>query len=107
MPCRTRRSSESSACHRESRETYRSTSIWSALREQAPAVGKQRVARLMRQAGFGAMTVRKWRATAQSEHRVPGAENTLDRPFTVASPNRVWAGDISFVWTTEAGSIWQ
>jgi transposase InsO family protein len=29
------------------------------------------------------------------------AENTLDRQFTVESPNRVWAGDLTYVWTTE------
>ena len=87
--------------HRESRETYGSPSIWSALSKQGHVVGKQRVARLMRQAGLRAKTVRKWRATTQSQHRFPVAENTLDRQFTVASPNRVWAGDITYVWTTE------
>ena len=87
--------------HRESRETYGSPSIWSALCTQGHAVGKQRVARLMRQAGLRAKTVRKWRATTHSQHRFPVAENTLDRQFTVASPNRVWAGDITYVWTTE------
>ena len=29
------------------------------------------------------------------------AENTLNRQFTVDHPNRVWAGDISYVWTAE------
>mgnify|MGYP001796284796 CR=1 FL=1 len=29
------------------------------------------------------------------------AENTLNRQFTVKAPNRVWAGDITYVWTTE------
>ena len=37
--------------HRESRETYGSPRIWSALSKQRHAVGTQRVARLMRQAG--------------------------------------------------------
>lgn len=27
--------------------------------------------------------------------------NTLNRQFAVAAPNRVWAGDITDVWTTE------
>ncbi len=34
-------------------------------------------------------------------HRLPVAENTLSRQFTVKAPNRVWAGDITYVWTTE------
>jgi putative transposase len=29
------------------------------------------------------------------------ATHRLDRPFTVAHPNRVWAGDRTYVWTTE------
>ncbi|WP_348239977.1 DDE-type integrase/transposase/recombinase, partial [Salmonella enterica] len=32
-------------------------------------------------------------------HRLPVAENTLKRAFNVTLPDRVWAGDISYVWT--------
>jgi putative transposase len=87
--------------HRESRETYGSPSIWDALIKQGHGVGEHRVARLMRQAGIRAKTVKKWRATTQSNHRLPVALNTLNRQFTVTQPNRVWAGDITYVWTTE------
>ncbi len=83
--------------HRESRETYGSPSIWSALRKQGHAVGKQRVAWLMRQAGLRAETVQKWRATTRAQYRFRLAENTLDRQFRVTSPNRVWAGDLTSV----------
>ena len=64
-------------------------------------VGEHRVARLMRQEGIRAKTVKKWRATTQSNHRLPVATNALNRQFTVTHPNRVWAGDITDVWTTE------
>ena len=87
--------------HQESRETYGSPSIWAALIKQGHCVGEHRVARLMRGEGIRAKTVKKWRATTQSNHRLPVAENTLNRQFTVAHPNRVWAGDITYVWTTE------
>ena len=87
--------------HRESRETYGSPSIWDALIKQGHRIGEHRVARLMRPDGIRAKTVKKWRATTQSHHRFPVATNTLNRQFTVASPNRVWAGDITYVWTTE------
>ena len=55
----------------------------------------------MRGAGIRAKTVTKWRATTQSQHRFPVAANTLDRTFTVAAPNQVWAGDLTYVWTLE------
>jgi transposase InsO family protein len=87
--------------HHESRETYGSPSIWNALRKQVHGVGEHRVARLMRGAGIRAKTVKKWRATTQSSQRLPVAENTLNRQFTVEAPNQVWAGVITDVWTTE------
>ena len=87
--------------HRESRETYGSPSIWDALVKRGHGVGENRIARLMRVEGIRAKTVKKWRATTQSNHRLPVAENTLNRQFTVEHPNRVWAGDITYVWTTE------
>jgi transposase InsO family protein len=55
----------------------------------------------MRVEGIRAKTVKKWRATTQSDHRFPVAANTLNRQFTVPQPNRVWAGDLTYVWTTE------
>lgn len=87
--------------HQESRETYGSPSIWDALLKQGHRIGEHRVARLMRQDGIRAKTVKKWRATTQSQHRFPVAANTLNRQFTVEAPNRVWAGDLTYVWTTE------
>ena len=36
-----------------------------------------------------------------SSHGLPVAANTLDRQFRVPQPNRVWAGDITYVWTLE------
>ena len=87
--------------HRESRETYGSPSIWDALVKRGHGVGENRIARLMRVEGIRAKTVKQWRATTQSNHRLPVAENILDRQFTVEQPNRVWAGDITYVWTTE------
>jgi transposase InsO family protein len=87
--------------HRESRETYGSPSIWDALIKQGHGVGKHRIARLMRAEGIRAKTVKPWRATTQSSHRMPVAANVLDRQFSITRPNRVWAGDITYVWTTE------
>jgi putative transposase len=55
----------------------------------------------MRQEGIRTKTVKKWRAPTQSHHRLSLAANTLNRQFTVTHPNRVWAGDLTYVWTTE------
>jgi transposase InsO family protein len=87
--------------YQESRETYGSPRIWDALVKQGHRIGEHCVARLMRQAGIRAKTVTKGRATTQSQHRFPVAANILDRAFTVEAPNRVWAGDLTYVWTLE------
>jgi putative transposase len=87
--------------HQESRETYGSPRIWDAIVKQGHRVGEHRVARLMCQDGIRAKTVTKWRATTQSQHQFPVAANTLDRAFTVEAPNRVWAGDLTYVGTQE------
>ena len=93
--------SEIRGVHRESRETYGSPSIWDALVKRGHRVSENRIARLMRADGIRAKTVKQWRVTTQSNHRMPVAANVLDRQFSVTRPNRVWAGDITYVWTTE------
>jgi len=45
--------------------------------------------------------VKKWRATTDSDHTWPVATNILNRQFQVKQPNQVWAGDLTYVWTTE------
>lgn len=60
-----------------------------------------RVARLMRKCGIKARRKKKYRATTDSKHGLPVAENLLARKFFCADPNRVWASDITYIWTME------
>ena len=87
--------------HAQSRRTYGSPSIFDALQKRGLRVGEKRVARVMREACIRAKTVKKWRATTDSSHPLPVADNALDRQFAVTAPNCVWAGDITYVWTDE------
>jgi putative transposase len=81
--------------------TYGSPRITQELRAQGHRVGENRIAELMKTAQIRARSARKWKATTQSAHRFPVAENTLDRQFSVDQPNRVWAGDLTYVWTAQ------
>ncbi len=87
--------------HAESRRTHGSPRIHATLQAQGQRVSTHRVARLMRAGRIRAKTVKKWRATPDSAPPYPVVPNTLHRQCAVAAPNRVWAGDITYVWTVE------
>lgn len=87
--------------HAESRGTYGSPRIHAELQEQGVEVGRKRVARLMRENGVAAGGRRRYRKTTDSDHDHRVAPNVLDREFVVTAKNRVWAGDITYVWTSE------
>jgi putative transposase len=87
--------------HADSRRTYGRPRLQRALRQAGIRVGERRVGRLMRLAGLVARGRRRYRVTTDSRHQAPVARNQLARAFAVARPNRVWAGDITALWTTE------
>lgn len=60
-----------------------------------------KVARLMRKNGIRAKTVKKFKATTNSKHKLPVTENILNRNFSPDAPNESWAGDITYIWTRE------
>jgi len=64
-------------------------------------VGRHRVARLMREQQLHARPRRKFCRTTNSDHSQPVAENLLDRNFEVPEPDRVWAGDVTYIPTRE------
>jgi putative transposase len=91
------------AVYAENRGAYGWPRIWRQLRAQGIRVGKQRVQRLMQAHGIRARGKRRFRiATTDSRHGLPIAPNVLDRNFTVAAPNQVWVGDVTYI-ATDAG----
>jgi len=89
------------SAHRNSREAYGSPRIYQALKEQGIPCSESRVARLMREDGLRAKMKRRFKATTNSKHDLPIAPNLLQRDFSPAEPNQVYAGDITYIWTTE------
>jgi transposase InsO family protein len=75
--------------------------IWRQLRAEGIRVGKRRVQQLMQQHGIRARGKRRFRVTTDSRHGLPIAPNLLNRNFTVPAPNRVWAGDMTYIQTEE------
>ena len=64
--------------------------------EQFSTVGKNRVARIMKENNLKCKSVKKYRTTTDSRHNEPIAENLLNRQFNVSEPNKVWVGDITY-----------
>jgi putative transposase len=90
------------AVYAENRGAYGWPRIWRQLRAEGVRVGKRRVQRLMQRHGIRARAKRRFRVTTtDSRHSLPVAPNLLDRNFTLATPNTVWAGDITYIPTDE------
>jgi len=87
--------------HEESKKRYGSPKIHGELRRRGIRCGRKRVARLMKKDGLRAKIIRKFKATTNSKHDLPVAPNLLNREFTQTKPNRVWAADITYIWTNE------
>lgn len=92
---------EIKAVHHRSRQTYGSPRVHADLNAQGYVCGKHRVAQLMRTHGIVSRHKRKFKATTNSRHTHPVAENLLQRQFAVATPNRWWVSDITYIPTQE------
>jgi len=71
------------------------------LRTEGRRVGKNRIARVMQGEGLRAKAARKYKATTNSNHKLPVAPNLLEQDFTASAPNRKWVSDITYVATDE------
>jgi putative transposase len=92
------------AAHRDSRGTYGAPRMHAELAAQGYHISRKRVARLMRTAGLQGVSRRKFRTTVRDETARP-APDLVDRQFTVASPDRLWVADITYV-PTWAGVLY-
>ena len=89
------------AIHKASGETYGSPRVHAELRAEGVTVSRKRVARLMAELGLESRRKRRFKATTDSKHNLPVAENILDRKFEVDAPDVAWVTDITYVWTLE------
>jgi transposase InsO family protein len=86
----------------ESRGTYGWPRVHRALRDEGVHVGRQRVARLMRQRGLIGRCRRRWTKTTISDPQVV-AVDLLKRSFGPGTVelDRIYVGDITYIWTWE------
>lgn len=87
--------------HSEKKQRYGAIRIGRELRKLGQRHSKKRVARLMREQGLRPKRTRSYVTTTNSKHAHPVADNLLKRDFTASAPDKKWAGDITYIPTSE------
>lgn len=85
--------------HAESRGVYGSPKIRKELEVEGFHHGRNKVARLMRQAGLKGCPHRRFKRTTQSDPSHAVANDLVKQDFTAGFPNRLWASDLTYIST--------
>ena len=92
---------EIKAAHTRTREVCGPESLQKDLEEHGTKVGICRIRRIRKKLGIRCKQKRKFKATTDSKHALPVAENLLDQKFETPEPNRAWVSDITYIPTGE------
>jgi putative transposase len=89
------------AAHKRTRESYSARRLQPELAADGFVAGRDRIARLRRELDIRCRQKRKFKATTNSNHNLPVAENVLEQTFAPSAPNEVWVADITYIPTVE------
>ncbi len=92
--------------HARSRGTYGAPRIHAELAEDGVAVGRKRVARLMRTAGIAGVSRRRGPRTTRRDVQARPAPDRVERRFEADEPNHLWVADITYIPTLAAGFLY-
>jgi transposase InsO family protein len=92
---------EIKAAHKRTRETYGPERLQHELKDRGVSVGICRIRRIRKKLGIRCKQKRKFKATTDSKHTLPVAENLLNQRFEATRPNEVWLSDITYIPTEE------
>ena len=82
------------------RRVYGVRKTWKQLRRREFDVGRDRVARLMRQEGLeGVRRGKRKRTTIPDEAALERARDLVQRDFSAPAPNRLWVADLTYIRT--------
>jgi putative transposase len=83
--------------HAASQGTYGAPRIHAELQDAGVAVGRKRVARLMRAGGIVGVSRRRFVVTTARDRDARPAPDLVERAFRAAEPNRLWVADITYI----------
>jgi transposase InsO family protein len=89
------------AAHKRTRQTCGPERLQSDLAEHGVRVGICRIKRIRKKLGIRCKQVKRFKATTDSKHNLPVAENLLNQQFEVSKPNAAWLSDITYIPTDE------
>lgn len=92
---------EITAAHKRTRETYGAERLQHELANNGVVISIHRIKRLRKKLGLRCKQKRKFKATTDSRHTLPVADNLLHQRFETAAPNQVWVSDITYIPTKE------
>ena len=81
------------------RKVYGAHKLWKAALRAGHVIGRDQVARLMRQAGIEGVSRRRKVRTTRSDPAASRPPDLVDRHFDAAAPNRLWVVDLTYVAT--------
>ncbi len=84
-----------------SRGSLGSRMMMKNLRQEGFEIGRDKTRRLMKQLQLKVKQKRKYKVTTDSKHKLPVAENVLNRDFSPSAPNQAWGSDITYLWTQQ------
>ena len=76
---------------------YGAHKLWKAARRAGHGIGRDQVARLMRQAGIEGVRRRRKVRTTTSDPSAPRPADLVARDFTAGAPNELWVTDLTYV----------
>ncbi len=86
---------EIQAAHARNRQVAGPETIQRDLAEHGIIVGICRIRTIRKNLGIRCKQIKKFKATTDSKHTLPVADNLLQQTFTAEAPNQVWVSDIS------------
>jgi len=89
------------AIHAQSKGEYGWPRVYKQLLANGLRASKERVRKLMQRHGIKARARRKYKATTDSRHNLPVAQDLLQRNFSAAAPDGAWSSDITCIATAE------
>src|SRR5438128_5036823 len=84
---------------------YGAHKLWKAARRAGHDIGRDQVARLMRQAGIEGVCRRRRLRTTRSDPTAPRPADLVKRDFTATAPHQLWVTDLTYV-PTWAGAAY-